>query len=235
MYLARIVRPAAEYSSDAHGALLCSTRRQASSNASSKILISSGWKTSGANSFRNPRTTYGPRAPAAQRAQILCPRGNFEKPIVVHCSKFHSFRVNEKIRGLLRKPLSQPNDCERVPLTALGSSDAASIKLSGGLIRGHARKFGQDRAQFLGALVSLIVGRLIARWCRQAPRTLTTCICLGVRHSASKIAGEPIKTQIALAPSPTAHGLTRRVCRVPGATIIAQMGLCPRPQPRATQ
>src|SRR5262249_48374159 len=139
MYLARILRPAAEYSSDAHGALLCSTRRQASSNASSKILVSSGWKTSGANCFRNPRTTHGPRAPAAQRAQILCPRGNFEKPIVVQCSKFHRFRVNEKLRGPLRKPLSQPNDCERVPLTALGSSDAASIKLSGGLIGGGRR------------------------------------------------------------------------------------------------
>jgi hypothetical protein len=151
MYSARIVRPAAQYSSDAHGALLCSTRRQASSNASSKILISSGWKTSGANCFRKPRTTHGPRAPVAQRAQILCPRGNFEKPIVVQCSKFRSFRVNKSSADC-----SASRYRSRVLLTALGSSNAASIKLSGGLIRGQARKLGQDRAQFLGAPVGLI-------------------------------------------------------------------------------
>jgi hypothetical protein len=87
----------------------------------------------------------------AQRAQILCPRGNFEKPIVVQCSKFRSFRVNKSSADC-----SASRCRSRVPLTALGSSDAVSIKLSGGLIRGQARKLGQDRAQFLGALVGLI-------------------------------------------------------------------------------
>jgi hypothetical protein len=35
------------------------------------------------------------------------------------------------------KPLAQPNDGQSVPLTALRSSEAASIKLSGGLISGQ--------------------------------------------------------------------------------------------------
>ena len=44
-------------------------------------------------------------------------------------------KLYETLADSLTKPLAQPNDCERVPLSTLGRSDAASIKLSGGLVR----------------------------------------------------------------------------------------------------
>src|SRR5262249_38547812 len=59
-------------------------------------------------------------------------------------------------RQSLRKPLTQPNNRQGVPLPALRSRYAASIKLRGGLVRGQSGKLGQDRAQFLGALFGLI-------------------------------------------------------------------------------